>query len=86
MITEHEFQRVAAYVKNKSHSFCSRPRKSLQIIANVYGSSPVDDAAHQICQFYEKMAPGGYLFIGSTESMGQNNTRFQYVKPSIYRK
>ena len=35
---------------------------------------------------YEKMAPGGYLFIGSTESMGQNNTRFQYVKPSIYRK
>jgi len=35
---------------------------------------------------YEKMAPGGYLFIGSTESMSQNNTQFQYVKPSIYRK
>ena len=35
---------------------------------------------------YEKMAPGGYLFIGSTESMGQNNTQFQYVRPSIYKK
>ncbi len=35
---------------------------------------------------YEKMAPGGYLFIGSTESMSQNNTRFQYIRPSIYRK
>lgn len=35
---------------------------------------------------YEKMAPGGYLFIGSTESMSQNNTQFRYVKPSIYRK
>ena len=34
----------------------------------------------------EKMAPGGYLFIGSTESMSQNNTRFQYIRPSIYRK
>ena len=35
---------------------------------------------------YEKMAPGGYLFIGSTESMSQNNTQFRYVRPSIYRK
>ncbi|MBO5032227.1 MAG: protein-glutamate O-methyltransferase CheR [Lachnospiraceae bacterium] len=35
---------------------------------------------------YEKMAPGGYLFIGSTESMSQSNTRFRYVRPSIYRK
>lgn len=35
---------------------------------------------------YDKMAPGGYLFIGSTESMSQSHTRFRYVQPSIYRK
>jgi chemotaxis protein methyltransferase CheR len=35
---------------------------------------------------YEKMVPGGYLFIGSTESMSQSNTNFRYVRPSIYRK
>jgi chemotaxis protein methyltransferase CheR len=35
---------------------------------------------------YEKMVPGGYLFIGSTESLSQSNTKFRYVKPSIYRK
>lgn len=35
---------------------------------------------------YEKMAPGGYLFIGSTEAMSQSNTRFKYIRPSIYRK
>jgi chemotaxis protein methyltransferase CheR len=35
---------------------------------------------------YEKMFPGAYLFIGSTESIGQNNTKFKYVMPSVYRK
>ena len=39
-----------------------------------------------LANIYEKMAPGGYLFIGSTESMSQSNTRFRYIKPSIYRK
>lgn len=35
---------------------------------------------------YEKMEPGGYLFIGSTESIGQCHGKFRYVQPSIYRK
>lgn len=35
---------------------------------------------------YEKMEPGGYLFIGSTESISHNNTKFRYVKPSVYKK
>lgn len=35
---------------------------------------------------YEKMEHGGYLFIGSTESIAQTNTKFKYIKPSIYRK
>jgi chemotaxis protein methyltransferase CheR len=35
---------------------------------------------------YDKMVPGGYLFIGSTESMVSNNAGFKYVQPSIYRK
>ena len=35
---------------------------------------------------YEVLEPGGYLFIGSTESITQTNTKFRYVQPSIYRK
>jgi len=35
---------------------------------------------------YDAMAPGGYLFIGSTESIGQGKSRFRYIQPSIYRK
>lgn len=47
-----------------------------------------DDATKErlLNNIYEKMVPGGYLFIGSTEAMSQNNTRFKYVRPSIYRK
>ncbi len=37
-------------------------------------------------KIYDHMAPGGYLFIGTTESMNRNTTRFQYVEPSIYKK
>ena len=37
-------------------------------------------------KIYDHMAPGGYLFIGTTESMNRNATKFQYVEPSIYKK
>lgn len=39
-----------------------------------------------LTSIYDKMEYGGYLFIGSTESIGQCHTKFQYIQPSIYRK
>lgn len=63
-------------------------RKPLHVVfirnVMIYFDEPTKERL--LNNIYEKMTPGGYLFIGSTESMGQNNTRFQYVKPSIYRK
>jgi len=35
-------------------------------------------------QFYNNMVPGGYLFIGHSESLGRSNQHFHYVKPAIY--
>jgi chemotaxis protein methyltransferase CheR len=35
-------------------------------------------------RIYDFMEPGGYLMIGTTESL--DKTRFRYVRPSIYRK
>ncbi|MCI8483936.1 MAG: protein-glutamate O-methyltransferase CheR [Lachnospiraceae bacterium] len=35
---------------------------------------------------YDFLEPGGYLFIGTTESIDRRGTNFQYVEPSIYRK
>jgi len=37
-------------------------------------------------RIYEHMEPGGYLFIGTTESIDKSAVRFEYVQPSIYQK
>lgn len=37
-------------------------------------------------RIYNHMVDGGYLFIGTTESIDKTATQFQYLQPSIYRK
>lgn len=37
-------------------------------------------------KFYQMLEPGGYLFIGHSESIDKSSTRFKYIKPSVYRK
>lgn len=46
-----------------------------------------DDTKYDLIKrIYDFMEPGGYLFIGTTESLNKNRTPFEYVEPSIYRK
>lgn len=35
---------------------------------------------------YDAMEPGGYLFIGTTETLDRSSTPFQIIQPSIFRK
>ena len=35
---------------------------------------------------YDALEPGGYLFIGTTETLDRTTTPFQIIKPSIFRK
>ncbi|MFP4381991.1 MAG: CheR family methyltransferase [Candidatus Sumerlaeia bacterium] len=35
-------------------------------------------------RFYRYLSPGGYLFIGHSESLNSLKTPFQFVKPTIY--
>ena len=37
-------------------------------------------------KFYDALKPGGYLFIGHSESIQHGRTKFQYIQPSIYQK
>jgi chemotaxis protein methyltransferase CheR len=37
-------------------------------------------------RLYEKMEYGGYLFIGQSESLFRDSSKFRYVMPSVYRK
>lgn len=37
-------------------------------------------------KFYDVTEPGGYLFIGHSESVSNSGSGFQYIKPAVYRK
>lgn len=37
-------------------------------------------------KLYDSLEHGGYLFIGHSESIDREKTRFQYIKPAVYRK
>ena len=39
-----------------------------------------------IRKVYEVMEPGGYLFIGRTETIDRSDVPFQLIQPSIFRK
>ena len=50
----------------------------------IYFDGPTKDKLIQ--QFYEATEPGGYLFLGLSESIDRNLFGYKYVQPSIYRK
>jgi chemotaxis protein methyltransferase CheR len=50
----------------------------------IYFDNATRDAV--VKRFYEYTEPGGYLFIGHSESVSNSGTGFQYVKPAVYRK
>lgn len=37
-------------------------------------------------KFYEILESGGFLFIGHSESLNRESTKFKYIQPSVYRK
>jgi len=39
-----------------------------------------------INKFYDMTEIGGYLFIGHSESVNKNETKYKYIMPAIYRK
>lgn len=39
-----------------------------------------------IKKFYDHLVDGGYLFIGISETIDRNISKFKYIQPSVYRK
>ncbi|CAM2066533.1 Protein-glutamate O-methyltransferase [Sulfidibacter corallicola] len=50
----------------------------------IYFDQPTKD--HVVRKIHESLAPGGYLFIGHSESLARNTQGFQYLQPAAYRK
>lgn len=39
-----------------------------------------------VSKFYSMLEPGGYLFIGQSESLNREVTKLRYIMPAVYRK
>lgn len=50
----------------------------------IYFDNDTKDAL--IEKFYNSLEYGGYLFIGHSESLNRDKTKFKYIKPAVYRK
>ncbi|MCL1884930.1 MAG: protein-glutamate O-methyltransferase CheR [Defluviitaleaceae bacterium] len=50
----------------------------------IYFDSETRDAV--VRRFFDITEPGGYLFIGHSESISNSGTGFEYIKPAVYRK
>lgn len=50
----------------------------------IYFDAPTKNALVE--RFYDMTEPGGYLFIGHSESLSREDTRYKYILPAIYRK
>lgn len=63
-------------------------RKKFHVIfcRNVMIYFDVKTKTELVNKFYEYMEPGGYLFIGHSESLIREQTQYKYVQPAVYRK
>lgn len=50
----------------------------------IYFDMPTKDAL--VRRFFQATVPGGYLFIGHSESLSKENCPYNYIVPAIYRR
>ncbi len=83
-----DVKREATYrrlnLMNKSFPF----KKPFQIIfcrnVMIYFDQPTRDAL--VARFHQCTEPGGYLFIGHSETLGRSQTLYRYLQPALYQK
>lgn len=45
------------------------------------------DTKNKLCnKYYDALNPGGYFFIGHSETVQRDHSKFEYIKPSIYQR
>lgn len=71
---------------NLMDEFPFRQRLHIVFIRNVMIYFDEETKTKLINKIYDILVPGGYMFIGTTESIDKSKTGFKYVRPSVYRK
>jgi len=69
---------------NKTYPF----RQPFHIIfcRNVMIYFDEEDKKRVVDHFYEATEPGGYLFIGHSETLGRKQQAYRYIQPALYQK
>ena len=50
----------------------------------IYFDQPTREAL--VSRYHQFTEPGGYLFIGHSETLGRSQTLYRYIKPALYQK
>ena len=79
-------ERYFVPIGDKTYTVSDALRKNVIFRRNVmiYFDRPTKAAL--VMRFYDATAPGGYLFIGHSESLDKESCPFSYIEPAIYRK
>ncbi len=67
-------------------TFPFRQRFHVIFCRNVMIYFNAETKARLVQKFYEYTKPGGYLFLGHSESLNRRESDYRYVMPSVYRK
>jgi len=82
-----ELKREVIYRKfNLMDEFPFRKKLHVVFLRNVMIYFDEKTKRELIQKVYDAMEPGGYLFIGQTESIAKEYCPFEHVRPSVYRK
>lgn len=71
---------------NLMESFPFRKKFHVIFCRNVMIYFDAKTKTELIHKFYDCLEPQGYLFIGHSETVNRDFTKFKYVKPAVYRK
>jgi len=50
----------------------------------IYFDDPTRDTL--VDKFFDLTVPNGFLFIGHSETLNRDKTRYKYIQPALYKK
>jgi len=84
---KREVRRLVDFFRlNLMESFPFREEMDIIFCRNVMIYFERETQENLVKKFYQCLRPGGYLFIGHSESLCNHQHGFRYLKPTIYRK
>jgi chemotaxis protein methyltransferase CheR len=85
-VAEKIRKEVVFRIFNLMNTFVYKKPFDIIFCRNVMIYFDAQTTARLVEKFYNATAEGGYLFIGHSESINREHTKYTYIKPAIYQK